>query len=558
MATSYPGAIPPEHAVYGLKAYLLIGDSGVKYPITSVSLEYSVNQIPMASVMVPDGIAVLREVGEGDASYYHSLNQKIKAQIVIDGKGKPHPNGVSNNFTPTNGLMSSFVLFDGYILASHRQYSTIGISFTLTLVSWLNDLDVSTLALGNFSKSAPQSWFSEIPNPQAINIPVPDTTPIWVKKGSSSSYLTTADITENDWWADVIKPALLYKAQQPLSNFIITNAGAQNSNQDMLAALERIESKGMKLNANAKIGLNDAGSESGKHINEIYSTLRSTLMDAAGGSSAFEKISSLSGNFYFALFPQIGINKAIIKPYNPLAKLAKQLSSKEFDLGYSTPSPLVIPSGVLLYGASPQGGGTGAANIIGTKKIEDSFIGQYPDKINPNELTSGPILVVPSPAWMHSVNNAITYPFDAAQGGLQLTIKSDTSSPTGSNTPAASTAKPIRAFNNAFAKSIYFNSIFSSKTQEIICGFRTDLNVGDCISLIFNDKASGEEVYKRGMINSVIYVLFSGESSRVNTIYKLKHVFDDFEIKYFNKNTSFELTDLVNPNSDIKHPMFDG
>jgi len=111
----------------------------------------------------------------------------------------------------------------------------------------------------------------------------------------------------------------------------------------------------------------------------------------------------------------------------------------------------------------------------------------------------------------------------------------------GNGKPPGSTTAPHttpRAFVDAFAKASYFDNLFSAKIQEITCGFRTDIAPGDCILL--KGGGSGANVSggdpnweKRGMVDTVTYLLSGGDVPKINTVYRLRHVFDKSDIAAF-------------------------
>lgn len=522
-------SIPGSHAVYGLNVFLAI--EGKEYPIVSTTIEYTLNQIPVAAVTVPCGLKISKDNEEDVSSL--PANRRVRAQILISGTGKPHPNNV--RATPT-GNISKEVLFDGYVAAVHNHISVASVSTTVVLFSWLQDLDISTLASGEFVKTSPNDWFSTSYK-QWVNFDA-DEFPYF--KGAQDKLLRRTDIVELDWWEGIIKPGMLYKANAPLNKFVkLSNSRAPN--QYIPPALAKIFSNSrLTLTPNAASGVRGHQTV----VSQIAKKFTDIVMGSEGGSSAFEKLISLGREFKFVLAPFIKTAKLI--EYNPLTKVTHFLKENEFDFGSSTPNPSVVPAAVLLHGIPPNAywisWGEPSPN---EGKVDLGFTGQYPNPIKNNGIATGPFLVVPTPEWMFSPNK-YGYGFISSKG---LVIRSNSNpNNNSSNTPAGN--PNLSKFADAYAASVYFDAIFAAKTQEIVCGFRTDIQPGDCLHMEFSKGISSQnnKFEKRGIVNSVIYVLSGGNTPRINTTYKLRHVLDKSDAEYFD----------VNMTNGIPHPLFKG
>jgi hypothetical protein len=534
--------IPGTHAVYGINVFLQV--DGKKYPIVSTVIEYTLNQIPVAAVTVPAGVKISKD-NEPDINTLPKT-RRIPAKILVSGVGKPHPNGV--NALPTSNITDE-VLFDGYITATHNHISVGSVSTTVILFGWLQDLDVSTLASGEFVKATPSDWFSyslgdyvssnsEFPYPLG---------PAIGGSGKGLPKLRETHVWERDWWEGIFKPGIEFKISQSLNSFLRLS-GVRPINSYVASAINRIFSNGrLTLNSVAAAGIKER-TETASSIAKIFTDV---IMQAGGGSSAFEKLVSLGREFKFVLAPSIQYAK--LMEYNPVAPATHFLKESEFDFGPSTPNPTVVPAAVILHGNNvktrwiTQTTPAGTVNQSNPVNVDTSFVGQYPNPIVGTGIATGPFLVVPTPRWMYSFGGD-TSTFNAGKG---ISISPDTQYRQGNTnpvTPSASAITGFRKFADAYAASTYFDALFSAKTQDVVCGFRTDIEPGSCLHLAFNKNVSGKKFEKRGIVNSVVYSLSGGNSPRVTTTYKLRHVLDSDEASYFG-------IDIIN---GIPHPLFVG
>jgi hypothetical protein len=520
--------LAPHQAVYGINVYLILEDQNTqKYPVVSVSIEYALNQIPVANVVLPAG----KKISNDSELNINNLNidRRIKAKLVLSGEGKPHPAILTSNPSPS-GNVTDLVIFEGYVGAVHYQFNTNSVSSTVVLFHWMHDLDISTVASGDFMKTAPSDWFRAEFRDSTVNN---TETFIYRLSGKQSSggekFLTTAQILDLDWWEGIFKPGLYYKATQPLTRFIKASTSSRAPNQFLLNVLDRLKSENrLRLNNRAKSALQS----NAPTLRQLGSLFTEVIMEGSGGSSAFEKLVSLSREFKFVLAPRV--SDCILKEYNPAGRIRKVLTVNDFDFGGSSPSPTVLPAAALLFGLPSQNLTVYSSNA--GKRVDNGFVGQFPNPIPTQGIATGPFLVIPTPAWMHPI--ASVAEFSPKTG---ITVLPDTAKPPASSNSNADTQisrRDFRIFADAYAQSAYYDNLFASKTQDIVCGFRTDIELGDCILLKFNEQNKFFE--KRGIVNSINHIFSAGESPRVNTIIRLKHVFDGSDISYFGLNVGLD------------------
>lgn len=508
-------AIAEKHAVYAIKAYLNI--DGKSVPIISARIEFSVNQLPTAQVTVPSGFKLSASPKAEDLFTSEQLKGKPKAQILISGKGKPHPapiTGPSRSRATPSGDINDLVLFDGYLGAKSIQFGTSGVSTIITLFHWASDLDTCSFAHGSFAKNAPQSWFVREDNSEKnARQPFLDA---GCKPHPNPDIWTTAD-----WWESILKPGLLCVANKPSLLYFPKQPAA---NTDIVAAVEKIKSYGkLKLKTALR----------GNSIKEnIDAMAAGIIFGPNGGSSAYEKIISFLSQFNLVFAPRV--DECLIMAYNPVGPIDVTLNTDEYDFGSNSGNPAVLPRGAILYGTSDP-----AFKVTNAKEyVTSSFVGSYESPAT--KYTDGPFITFNRPAWFPSTG------IETTTGGGPVSIVGTGGTPTAP--PTTPNSKPNLDLGNALARSSYFNSLFAARAQEIICGFRLDIAPGDCLALEVD--SSGQNVSggsggnKRGVVETVTYILDGGNTPKINTIYRLRHVFDSSDI------------DIFKLGSGLEHPLF--
>lgn len=219
--------------------------SGKRVPIISGMIEYTLNQIPVAQVIVPSGLKMTPNGGVATDIFTDAdLKGKLAAKIIVTGVGRPHP--VGSKATPV-GAITEQVIFDGYLGAKSVQFGVNGVSTSISLFHWLIDLDTASFASGNFTKNAPQDWFTPEPSGSLLGSLNP-----WLEKDKE---LAAEDLRTKDWWDDVLRPGMIYRFEQKLRGF----KDSVNQNPKGVAALKRITAAGkLKLAPAAITGMDGA------------------------------------------------------------------------------------------------------------------------------------------------------------------------------------------------------------------------------------------------------------------------------------------------------------
>lgn len=510
-------SIHPTHAAYKLEVYLEV--NGKSVPVVEAVVEFVLNQIPIARVVVPSGAVFNNPSAAGGNQLLEpdDLTGRKEATLRIKGTGKPHPTG--STATPNTGLYDGS-LFEGYVLSSSADFSTNGVATTVVLIHWMYDLDLASFACGDFDKAAPDSWFS-VQNSSLANPDHPN--PVWLSDNAADIVPDTAYLS-SDWWEDIIKPAAKYKASQPLRRF--RTSTIPSNNQAALTAMDRLTSKN-------KLRLNTQASDSLRSCpyvqNAINETVGSVIFTGEGGSTAFEKFTSLLSVFGCVLAPRV--DECLVMCYNPLAPVDKVIPDSECDFGGGSANPAILPVGAIMYG----GGNAVALANVDKSIIENNFIGQYVAANLVGKVDGGPFIVFPTPSYLSDIKpcQVPDGQFKAKVGIVPLT------SPTNGTTNTQQTFMP-KGFADELAKSHYFAKVFSSKTQDVICGFRLDVAPGDCIKVIKSPNSDAGNLVsglakswvKRGIVESVTYTL-SASSNRINTTYRLRHMLEKQDISMF-------------------------
>ena len=493
-----------------VKAYLDV--SGVRIPIVDATLEFVVNQIPIARIQIPAGVKMKDQTPVNLAQA--ALQAKAPAQVVVICEGF-----TGGNFGKSNGTPISFeeIVFDGYVLAYSTQVSTVGVSTSIVLIHWLYDTDMASFASGDFDKNVPSDWFAA----EYAALQTPDS-PNAVKKPGGQTGGTPVEPTEyldSDWWEDIIKPALIFKAEQPLTRFTGT---PPSNNNDAIAAIRRVKSAhpGLKLNGTAKAAL-QANPNVLRQINEKIGTVIAT---GEGGASAFEKMVSIASMFNCVIVPTV--NDCYIEPHQLNTGVTVALPS--FDLGASAPNPGLIPAGCIIYGDPNP---ATLANDSSTKVVDTRFIGQFIPENVPKAV--GPFVVSSLPDYMSGVLT-VRIPDGGFKSKVGMVpLGAGTTPPTPPTAPASS---ELINFADLIARSHYFNRLYASRAQDVICplSFKGRPNALALVNpnqtqssgvINFSDTLLGGKIDKTGLVEAMIISL-SASANRVNTTYRIRNVFE--------------------------------
>ena len=510
-------SIHNTHAAYKIKLTLEL--DGKVVPVVDATIEFVLNQIPIAKVVIPSG-ATFNNKSAGavpgpEILTPQDLQGKKTAKLRLNGKGKPHASG--SKATPYPGTYDG-VIFDGYVLSTTADFSTTGVATTVVLAHWMYDLDSASFSCGDFDKTAPDDWFAV----EGYGL-TEKSNVVAVKTGEKDLVPNTAYLSK-DWWDDIIRPAAIYKAGLPLRHFL--NNTAPSNNEAAIAAMQRLTSKGkLKLNGTASSALSSCGEVQ----NSINTMIGYSIFTGQGGSTAFEKFVSLLSGFGVVLAPRV--DEVLVMAYNPLAAVDIEIPDSECDFGSSSANAAQLPVGAIMYG----GGLPTQLAALDKSKVESSFVGSYTAEALVGSVDAGPFTVFPTPDYLNTIKAAQV---PSGQFNSKVGIVPVSNSTQGKTT-TTQTLLP-KEFANEVAKSYYYSKVFSTKTQDVICGFRLDVAPGDCVKIFQTPNAvAGSNVSglaknwsKRGIVESVTHTL-SASSNRINTSYRLRHVMEKQDMDLF-------------------------
>jgi len=535
-------SIPSNQAAYQLEAYLTVKDKSI--PIVDMVVEFVLNQIPIARVQIPSGVTLNNPANSINLTP-DDIKSKTKASIKVKGFGKPHPDNVKDALPKGD---SEDIIFDGYVLSSTVDFNTTGTTTTIVLIHWLYDLDISSFASGDFDKNTPYDWFktefSQLAIPDVPNAPR-------VAGGAGGTPIDFNVYGESDWWEDVIKPSMIFKAEQPLANFI---RQPPSNNSLAVDALKKIFSYGgMKLTSKASSALTKVPDVL-RNINELVG---SVILTGEGGSSGFEKLTSLLSTFGCVLIP--GVKTCKVSPYPSTALALKTFKDYEFDFAGGSPNIGILPTGAILYGnaQSDELAKSGSPKVIDTR-----FVGQFVPTLP--GIDGGPFMVFPLPNYMSCVyrSRLDKGQFKSKVGIVPSYEPSPNSAPSSSS---STTAQDIADFADELTKSYYFSKLFSTRTQDIMFGYRLDICPGNVILLERNTGSSaGENISglakdwkKRGVVESVS-IIMSTSSNRVMTSVRIRHVMEKQDLDIFEQYLSgSELALFKGSTSVLKSKLLD-
>jgi len=529
-------AIDKAHAAYKISVDLVV--NGKTVPVVDAVVEFVLNQIPVARVVVPSGITFNNPNASGGSQLLdpQDLTGRKRAQLKVNGVGKPHPTG--SKATPTADVNT--VLFDGYVLSSSADFSTTGVATTVVLVHWMYDLDLASFACGDFDKNAPDSWFTV----QESSLPAKEhAQPTYIGQGS---VVTDTQYTTSDWFEDIIKPAASYKASQPLRRF--RDGSTPSNNAAAVTALSKLTSKGkLRLNSKAESALKQSTLVT-HAINEMVGTI---IFTGTGGSTIFEKLIVLTSAFGAVIAPRV--DECLVMSYNPLGPVDIEIPDSECDFGGGSANPALLPMGAIMYG----GGISQSIVNIDKSIIENNFIGQYVAPLK-GKVDGGPFIVFPTPDYLSSIHTSQA-PDGQFKSKVGIVPATSPTPPKANNTQHSIP----KGFADEIAKSYYFSKVFATKTQDVLCGFRLDVAPGDCVKIYKpNQSESGANVsglaknwVKRGIVESVTYTL-SASSSKIMTSYRLRHLMESQDLDMFGISDKGEEAALFqNKPSNTESPL---
>jgi hypothetical protein len=514
-----PSYIPRNATVHQLQVYLSVDGIEGNIPVVSATVEYVLNQIPSATVKIPSGITADLQ-GNEVLLKPEDLQGRRAATLRVRGRGgDPHPQGVE--------LLPKFSdhrksLFIGYIQSASVSVSTAGSSTVISLVGELSDLDITAFGSGDFDRSTPSDWFT----PRSKRNVEGDAGLVLYRKPNSGDSVSTDEYLSKDWWSEILRPAMITAATSPLANFF-GGQSVPSNNDKVESGLLDVDSRGLSPLPSVRDALGVEGV-----LPQLHQQFTRMIVAGEGGATAFEKILLLFSPFGVVLSP--GVYGAELMPYRPVGAVDMELTPEMFDLGAASSNPVRLPIGALLYGGSAK---INVANVPQDQtKIETSFVGQYNLKppAGGGSDSYGGWLVIPTPPYLYNtmLPGFSSYGFDSTQGMLPSTQPPDFVGPPEPPDAAQQSIKPL---GDALAKQAYFNTVYSSKTQDVVLGFATDFAPGMRLKYTFPaNKISGLNPSNAcvGIVESVTYN-FSAESAVVNTILRMRHVMNDADVKLF-------------------------
>ena len=511
-----PSYIPRNATIHRLSVFLILEDVDSWIPVVSATVEYVLNQIPSATVKVPSGITADLS-GNEVLLRPEDLQGRKQARIYVEGlAGDPHPSGVK--LKP--GIDSYFeLLFDGYLQSASVSVGVGATSTVISLTGKLSDLDITAFGSGDFDRSTPSDWFTSRTRRDVGS-------GLGLSKGNND-YVLVEDYQSKDWWSDIFQPSMITAATAPLANFF--GGESVPSNNDVLKdVLNSVESKGLVLLSGASVALGVAGVSQ-----QLHGQFTRMIVAGEGGATALEKILLLFSPFGVVLAPRI--EGAEVMPYRPVGSTDLTIDASAFDLGASSPNSVRLPIGTIMYGG--QGQVSVVKDVATGTTIETSFVGQYNLNVPSGSREAyGGWLVIPSPPYLYNtlLPGVSRLKFDQTQGMAPLQQDPNFVGPP---EPPDAVATDVKPLGDALAKQAYFNTVYSSKTQDIVLGFALDFAPGMRLKYDFPaNKISGLNSSNScvGVVESVTYN-FSAESAVVNTILRMRHVMNDADVKLFDE-----------------------
>jgi hypothetical protein len=301
---------------------------GERVPIVGAQVDYGLNEIPRAQVIVPPG----RDAYSGNispAEAIMALTEPTRCQVLVDVT--PSDGGVQKEFMlPRGGL-----IFDGYTDApgASKSQSPPQAGITLMMQHWLADLNYSSV-FSRFSHPANPSDYSVAAAYTAGSSTGPASQPGYRATYDVGTNLTEANI-QTDLWDATIKPFLTALTRQEgfrIPGSTIKVDAANIPNDEAAGALGRIRSY-PNLTPTA-LEANLAG------------MIRDDLCAAMGNNTDIANhtfwdmiVNEYAGEYLFAVVPRV--DDALVVPYVAAARdYYKTIGGDElgaFEFGGSQP-----------------------------------------------------------------------------------------------------------------------------------------------------------------------------------------------------------------------------
>lgn len=480
--------------------------------VVAITATFGLNSIPTAALTVACG----KEVRTGKLATIHTALKTLKprdpAKVWLTIKSS---DGRRDGMIIQGMEDGRYVIFEGYYAGVGYQRAHNGVSYTLHLVHWIDDLNCSSMLNGNWMPGAPHDFAS------AASAHVADQST--GGGGAPGSYtnmvplisrdvgnLVTKDNLEKDLWGLVIKPVFENIAKFPhpsKCDGINDGADSPGNNAAALKALEKMPGKSPEYVG--KLPLILAKMDDLQLVSTVNKGLSRMLTEGIGYTSFWSKlIGELGASFLFAVSPSAEYAN-VVPFFSGLNTPWRLITGEEYNYAsFSNNSGTIIESINIFYrlqSSSNYAAGGKQSQSIGYCRPW----GQYPP--NGSAEQKGNILVRDPPPW---ILNA------AAEGlwapGVTLPPLGDPSNPQkapdhnhgGPKTGSESESKVKNGVLDLFAEHWYKTAVLAQRYGELSGKLRFDIAPGSIVLVNAPSSAQGDEAEDfYGAVTQVSYAI---------------------------------------------------
>lgn len=534
-----PHSLPYVGSRFKLKAQ--IGDETFE-DVVAISATFGLNSIPSASLIVATG----KNVRTGEQATIHRVKDKLKARdraIVTLTLAPPY--GETRKME-----QGEFVIFDGFYVGIGYQRSFNSANYTLHLVHWLDDLNNSSMANGNWFPGAPfdlaqnAAYYALDPKPGA-GVGQWSTVPTIDVKGE----IINPQNLQADLWGEILKPVFKKVASWPSPRYQGQANSADAKNDAALAALARIpggaDYAGKGEEFYKKLALDLEGLSSKDIAYSVRQAISKDALESFAYSTFWGKlVGDYAPQFFFAISPCV--EYALPVPlYAGLSTPYAKIWADDYGYANFNASMSQILESVDVFYSSGSATGWGIGGRTDKAQSLVNPMGYYPLQVNQDR--RGLKLLKEPPGWMANTMPASTY----SGRSTAVTAKAigDTMSPqTGESQPPADYLKPDDALRelaekkgkgrvlDRFAEHWYKTELLSQRYGELSGKLRFDIAPGSIVEIevpprdIKRDRTWGEFLWYGqdpdalfATVTQVSYVI-NAERATAGTSFALAHI----------------------------------
>lgn len=451
--------------------------------VVAISATFGLNSIPSASLVVATGI----NARTGQPATIHENKDRLKPRdravvtlTMRDARGDTK-----------KVEQGEFVIFDGFYVGIGYQRSFNSANYTLSLVHWLDDLNNSSMANGNWFPGAPfdlaqnAAYYALDPNPGA-GVGQWSTVPTIDVKGK----IINPQNLQDDLWGKIFKPVFESVASWPSPRYQGNSNNQDAKNDAALAALKRMPGEGKKYYK--KLALDLEGLSSKDIAYSVRQAISKDALESFAYSTFWGKlVGDYAPQFFFAISPCV--EYALPVPlYAGLSTPHTKIWADDYGYANFNANMSQLLESVDVFYPSGSATGWGIGGRTGKAQSLVNPMGYYPLQAKQDQ--RGMKLLKEPPGWMANTMPASTY----SGRSTAVTAKAigDTMSPqTGESKPPPDYLEPDKALEEVtkrqangrvldrFAEHWYKTELLSQRFGELSGKLRFDIAPGSIVEI---------------------------------------------------------------------------